>query len=279
MTLVKTLNNIDSSPLLEAFPQGIVAIDVETTGLSPVVDRMIELSAVKITPTGIETFDELIDPEIDIPQITINIHGITQQMVKGKEKIETVLPKFLKFCGNLPILGHNAKFDVGFIVFDIHRLKLSFPKSPIFCSIKLSRTTFKDAENHKLGTLAKFLNIPLKNHHRALDDAFASLFIFNEALKKGSKKRDAYIFNISNFEKFNEFEVPKRLDGIQKYLVNQTPIEIKYKGGKIKNVFRQIKPVSILPIPTGLVLYAQCLESDMYKSFAIKKISDFREIK
>ena len=278
MTLAKILNNIDTSALMAAFPQGIVTIDVETTGLSPVVDKVIELSAVKLTPEGLETFDELIDPEIEIPQVTINIHGITQKMIEGKEKIETVLPKFLQFCGDLPLLAHNAKFDVGFLVFDIHKLGLKLPNSPVFCSIKLSRATFKESENHKLGTLATFLNIPLENHHRALDDAFASLLIFNEALKKGSKKSGGYLFNINNFSKLNEYEIPKKLQGIDKFLIKQTPIEIRYKGGSHKGKFREIKPVSILPMPTGLVLYAYCELDQMYKSFSLKKIAEYREV-
>ena len=91
------LSDTEKENLLRSFPNGIVAVDLETTGLSPLIDKVIELSAIKITPYGEETFDQLIDPRIDIPQFTIDIHGITNDMVQGKPLYSDVLPDFINF--------------------------------------------------------------------------------------------------------------------------------------------------------------------------------------
>lgn len=167
--------------LLRIFPQGVVALDLETTGLSPLIDKIIELSAVKITPEGISYFDELVNPMISIPQFTIDIHGITDDMVLGKRCVEEVQRDFMGFLGDLPIIAHNAKFDLGFIVFNLHQDSASFSKSDVFCSCRLSRYALGHMPNHKLGTLVKELGIPLDNHHRALDDAVACLKVYAEA--------------------------------------------------------------------------------------------------
>lgn len=277
-------NEEEREILLRSFPKGIIAIDLETTGLSPLIDRVIELSAIKITPFGEEVFDELIDPKIPIPQFTIDIHGITDDMVQGKPSLGKVLPDFIKFVGSLPIVAHNAKFDLGFIVFGMHQGHLSLNESHIYCSCKFSRFAFRGRmPNFKLGTLTKELEIPLLNHHRALDDAVACLKVFERSLavfKKPDRKilGEAYLFKIKDFEKQEDFTISDKLKPLIDKMNEQDLIEIKYKGGSLKNQFRPIKPVSFLPMPQGNMLYAHCLVSNMFKSFSLKKIVEIREI-
>ena len=153
------LTDSEKETLLRSFPNGIVAVDLETTGLSPLVDKIIELSAIKITPYGEEIFDQLIDPKIDIPQFTIDIHGITNDMVEGKPELSEVLPGFTKFLGSLPLVAHNAKFDSGFIVFGMHQNKLPLNESHVYCTVRFSRYSLKGMPNFKLATLSKELDI------------------------------------------------------------------------------------------------------------------------
>ena len=202
-----TIGPQEREDLLKAFPKGCVAIDLETTGLSPLCDRIIELSAIKVTPSEISTFDQLIDPEKDIPQFTIDIHGITNDMVQGQPKIEEVLPKFLEFAGKLPWVAHNAKFDAGFMVFNIHQLNLESHMSDVYCSINFARYSMKDMPSYKLGNLVKELGIPLENHHRALDDAIACLKVFIAGVSKllqtydVPKIKKGYVCNMADFSK------------------------------------------------------------------------------
>jgi len=263
------------------FPKGLVAFDLETSGLSPLMDEIIEIAAIKVIGSEISSYETLIKPKKPIPPFTTDIHGITDDMVKDSPSIGEVLPEFLEFAAGHTWVAHNSKFDVGFVVFNMHQEKIDFFDTEVFCSCKLSRKLVKGSENHKLNTLAKFFNVELENHHRALDDTMACLKIFAQTLKKVVKERefkDGRIMNVLDFKKTLEVDIPKNVKGIQKYLENQTPIEIKYKGGTMKGQFRPIRPVSLLPLPQGNVLYAHCLTSDIYKSFSLKKITEYREI-
>ena len=269
--------------LLNYFEEGIIAIDLETTGLSPLADRIIELSAIKIKKNrGVETFSTLINPDRDIPPHTTAIHNITDMMVVGSPKIEDILPDFLEFAGTLPIVAHNAKFDLGFIVFEIHQQKLNLPKLETHCSLQLAKVAFDNMPNNKLGTLAKELNISLENHHRAYDDAVASLRIFARGIMELRKKeqlfriRQAYQFKLQDFDSDGNFDIPKHLLDLKGYVAKQEKVEIIYRGGSHRNNFRPVKPLALLPMPHGSILYALCLLENQHKSFKLTKISDLR---
>ena len=276
--------NIDKrefAPLLKNFPKGLVALDLETTGLSPLIDKIIEIAAIKVTPEGVETYEQLINPKIPIPELTTDIHGIKDADVANKPSIEDCMPEFKSFIGQLPLLAHNAKFDIGFLVFAHHNIDSTLGKNKVYCSIKASRQAFRDMPNHKLGTLAAELGIPLVNHHRALDDSYASLSIFNKAISGPYYRnvlKESFLFRADEFNSKKFLQLPERLQVLIKKIQTQTLVDIKYKGGSHKGKFRPIKPISLLPMPEGNVLYALCLLSNLHKSFALHKIKEVKEL-
>ena len=279
------LNDAERSLLLRTFPRGVVALDLETTGISPLVDKIIEIAAIKVTPENVSVFETLINPEIEIPPFTTSIHGITDAMVKDQPVICEVLPKFAQFIEDLPLVAHNAKFDLGFLVFDYHQQKLKLPKSEVVCSCVAARRSLRHVENHKLSTLCVALEIPLENHHRASDDAWASLAILAKSLmaqKQASGKinlNDASLFKAKDFEKNKDMEIPAHLRILSKKARDKQLIDIKYKGGTSRRgEYRPVRALSLLPMPGGNVLYGHCLLSDMMKSFSLKKITDVREL-
>ena len=267
------------------FPEGVVAIDVETTGLSPLLDSILEISAVKICGGKTSTFNHLINPEIPIPANTSAIHGIFDDMVQNAPTITTIIPSFLEFVENLPVIAHNARFDLGFIIFALHQLHLPLTKSSVYCSIKLARHIFPDMEAHRLGHLAKEFGIELTQHHRALDDAWACLKVFGKSLAKMEKEQmdcaallqsHSYLFNVGDFVTHEDFELPEHLKILKEKVAKQEVVQIKYRGGTMKNEFRPVKPMSLLPMPDGNVLYALCLRSGTHKSFALRKITEVK---
>jgi len=271
--------------LLKFSPLGIIALDFETTGLSPLVDKIIEISAIKVTPRGVTTFNELINPQIDIPAITTDIHHITDSMVANSRTLNEVLPDFINFIDNHSLIAHNAQFDMGFLIYNIHNLGLTVPPSNVYCSCKFSRKVFKESINHKLKTVADTLGIQIKNHHRALDDAYASLRIFAQGLFRQESInnfdaiiKDANIFNLGNFNNLEDLGIPNHLKDLEAKVKNQNYIEIKYAGGSHGKDFRPVQALSLLPLPGGNVLYGKCLLSDIYKSFLLKKITEWREL-
>lgn len=275
------ISNAELQTLLHYFPQGLIAIDLETTGLSPLVDRIIEIAAFKITSEGASVFSTLIDPEIPIPPHTIAIHNITDEMVTGSPKLADILPELQHFLADYPIVAHNAKFDLGFIVMGLQREKIKLSSALIYCSCKLSRIAHKEFANHKLGTLVKELNIPLVNHHRALDDAYASLKIFIDGLQRLNKEKmnvltHGFLFSLDQFKEIKADELPPHLEELNKLVKESAVIEIQYAGGSYKHQFRPVKLTSLLNTPDGNILYARCLWSDIYKSFKLKKITALR---
>jgi DNA polymerase III epsilon subunit family exonuclease len=274
--------------LLKYFPRGVVALDLETTGLSPLIDEIIEISAVKITCRGISFFSTLVKPTKPIPKITTDIHGITDKMVENSPAIQDVLPQFVKFADGLPFVAHNAKFDMGFLFCSMYEHKINLTHSKVYCSLNMARKAFNKFKSFKLGNLTDALNIPLINHHRALDDAAACLSVFAKSLmeidKNLSKKAQerafnyAFIFNFDDFDPYTELTIPEHLELLKTKIVDQSPVEIKYQGGSHRSEFRPVKPVSIHPLPGGNVLYAHCLLSNLYKSFSLKKIKEVREL-
>ena len=111
---INTLQNMTQKP--EYFKNiEFVALDIETTGLTLVVDRIIEIGAVKFQNGAvIGIFQELIDPEMPISPGAFAVNGITDDMVKGRPTIDKVLPRFIDFLGQDIPIAHNAPFDVGF---------------------------------------------------------------------------------------------------------------------------------------------------------------------
>lgn len=269
------------APLLEIFKDGIVAIDLETTGLSPLIDEIIELAAIKITPESLDVWDTLIDPQKPIPPETTEIHGITDQMVEGQPVIKEVFEPFLKFTEGLPIIAHNAKFDIGFLVFSQHQNKIELKRNEVYCTVKASRKAFPHMESHRLGNLCEKLDIKLENHHRATDDALACLYLFNKCVQTEHKDivlKESRLFNTEDFKRNTFSALPKKLEILKKKAERQTVVDIKYKGGSHKGKYRPIKPVSLLPMPEGNILYALCLLTNIYKSFALSKIQDVKEL-
>lgn len=274
--------------LLEFFPKGIVAFDLEMTGLSPLFDKIIEIAAVKInSDRSIDYFHRLVNPQIEIPPKTIEYHGITNDDVKDSPGIRKPLKEFVKFYADFPLIAHNAQFDIGYIVKANYENGNDFSLSSVFDSCKFSRALYKKQkenrpENFKLSSLATYFNIDL-NHHQALDDAYVCLEVFARCLKEYKSRKSktnydknfkelSFLFKLNSFKKPSDYILPKKLQGMREVLKDQIECKIQYKGGTNGSEFRPIKPISILPMPQGLVLYAKCLISNYNKHFLVKKI-------
>lgn len=147
-----------------------VVFDIETSGLNPHKDKIIEIGAIKyINNKKVDEFNYLIDPEINLTQIITKVTGLTDNDLKGQKKIEEVLPMFLNFIGDYPVVGHNVRFDYDFIESNIKRLNLHHLKNKIVDTLFLSRITIYDSENHKLETLKKYLNLEYDSHRAIVD--------------------------------------------------------------------------------------------------------------
>ena len=145
---------------MNKFVNSYVVFDTETTGLKDQTDHIIEIGALKyINDELVEEFDVLINPKEDIQEIITNITGITNEMVAKEKNIEEVLPLFMEFIGELPVICHNAPFDIGFINASLKRCDMEMMKNETIDTVVLAREYIPEAYNYKLETLKnKFLD-------------------------------------------------------------------------------------------------------------------------
>lgn len=286
-----TITSQEKTELLKLFPYGVVAIDLETTGLSPLVDRIIEIAAVKVTSQGdVEVFHQLINPMTDILPANAAIHGLTNDDLKNAPTLKRPMRSLWEFVGRTQILAHNALFDAAFLVKGSHDFLIDLPPVRVFDSAKYARALMKNAEseaagkspaNYKLSTLAEFFKVPL-HHHIALEDTYACLKVMagliarTPAEKQVEFKERSFTMAMSQYKKDAAFVVPDRFNDMRELIRNQTVIDIQYTGGTQEEEWRPVKPIALIPMPRGPVLYGVCLLSKMNKSFVLKRIKSYK---
>jgi DNA polymerase-3 subunit epsilon len=149
-----------------------IAFDFETTGTVPGVDQIVEIGAVRFINGQPEAvFATLVDPLRSIPPGASAVNGITDDMVKGKPTIDTLLGSLAEFCGDDIMIAHNAPFDAQFLTADVKKHESPAPRGIVIDTLPIARKVFPGLPNYKLGTLVQHLKIPTTDFHRAEEDA------------------------------------------------------------------------------------------------------------
>ncbi len=162
-----------------------VAFDLETTGTVAGVDQIVEIGAVRfIDGVPSDVYVTLVDPRRPIPEGASNVNGIYDHMVKGQPLIENLLESFADFCGDDPLVAHNASFDAQFLTADIKKHELPAPRGVILDTLPIARKVFPGLPNYKLVTLVQHLKIPAGEFHRAHADANSCGALFCEMIKR-----------------------------------------------------------------------------------------------
>ncbi len=176
--LVDDLQEIVTGDTEESLQGEYVVFDIETTGFSPVKNRIIEIGAVKVNGGVItDRFSGYVNPKEPIPFEITKLTGITDEAVMDAPTIEEVLPQFLDFCEGCVLVAHNAGFDMSFIKENCRRL--GYERSFAYVdTLGLSRALLTEQAKHTLDAVAKTLGVSLENHHRAVDDAECTAEIF-----------------------------------------------------------------------------------------------------
>ena len=176
-----------------------VVFDLETTGFSPIKDKIIEIGAVKVENGMIrDHYSTFVNPGVPIPFQITQLTSITDQMVMGSPDIETVLPEFLEFVGDAVLVAHNASFDVGFIEQNCRYQDIE-PDFTSVDTVALARILLPTLSKFKLNVVAKALNISQEHHHRAVDDARVTAEIFVKFIQM------LHDMDIYDLEKLNQY--------------------------------------------------------------------------
>lgn len=156
---------------LLAFPADYCVIDIETTGLDPSFNEIIELAAIRVSNNQIvNTFQSLVKPSDDVDEFIEQLTGITNSMLSTAPRIENILPKFLDFIGDSTIVGHNVNFDLNFIYDNVFDLFGTEFKNNFVDTMRLSKRLYPDLKHHRLKDMVAFFQISNKQMHRALAD-------------------------------------------------------------------------------------------------------------
>jgi len=212
-----------------------VVFDFETTGFNAGGgDTIIEIGAVKLKNGEIiDKYDELINPGRLLPPRITEVTSITNEMLEGKDNEENAVKRFIEWVGDLPMVAHNAKFDVSFLEMAYSKYHLGEFKNTVIDTLELSRTLDSTFGRHSLSALVKRYDVLFdeESHHRADYDSEATALVFHKMMKKLESR---------NLEKISDIDKLVAKDEIHKfgrsYHVN---ILVKNKVG-LKNLFKLI---------------------------------------
>ncbi len=256
-----------------------VVFDLETTGFNAGAgDQIIEVGAVKIKNGEIiSKFSKLVDPKRKLVKKITEITGITDEMLKGQASEEEVIKEFQEYIQDLPLVAHNAKFDMSFLEMAYKKYGLGEIKNTVIDTLELSRVLDSNYARHNLSALVKRYDVEFdeNNHHRADYDAEATAYVLMKMLKK---------LNDQNIKKLTDIEKLVGREEILKfgkqYHVN---VLAKNKVG-LKNLFKLISLAStkylyktpriprseINNLREGLLIGSSCYESEVFKEAASK---------
>lgn len=278
----------DAVPMvLESRPEPLataqyVVFDIETTGLSVINNKIIELAGVKMKDgKEIDRFSTLLNPHEKIPYHITQLTNINDDMVKDAPDLEPKLREFIDFIGDDVLVAHNARFDIGFIQANCKSLGMPEVKNPVLDTLELARFIHPSLKNHRLNTLADKYKISLENHHRAVDDSLALGGILYGLIADAAER------NITNLHQLNDYV------GID--LSNTRPFHCNIYAlnaiGK-KNLFKLIslshteyfKRVATIPksklveLREGLLVISGCEKGEFFETVLNKSLEEAIEV-
>ncbi|MDO5564072.1 MAG: PolC-type DNA polymerase III [Eubacteriales bacterium] len=255
-------NTINKSNYLE---EEYVVFDIETTGLNKIEDKIIEIGAC-LCKNGniISTFSKFVNPKIHIPSRITTLTSISDKDVLDAKTIDFVLKDFKDFVGERTLIGHNVKFDIGFIKEKGKKLNIYFDNKTID-TMELQRVLLPNLKNSKLDTLSKALNITNEHHHRAIDDAICTQKCYMKLMEIDNPKPDEYEkIKISYIKKLPRYHIiilaKNDIGRVNLYKIISLS-HIKYFKTKPRI------PKSLLnEFKEGLIIGSACSEGEIYKS-------------
>jgi DNA polymerase-3 subunit epsilon len=166
-----------------------VVVDVETTGMSPVDDRITEVAMMRVQDGALtDEFSTLVNPLVTIPAFITSMTGIDNVMVQDAPTAREIVPFMAEFLHNAVFVAHNAPFDWGFLTHTAQRERGVHLSNPQLCTVRLANRILPQLPSKSLGPLAEFLNVKIPDRHRASGDAYATALILVKFLSDLQKR-------------------------------------------------------------------------------------------
>lgn len=248
-----------------------IVFDLETTGLLLDKCYITEIGAIKIVGGEVcDSFSTFVHPPVSIPQKIVELTGITDAMVANAPEEEEAVGEFLKFCEGSVLVAHNAGFDTGFIRNAMQRMGKKFDFTYID-TLELSRKLNPELKSHKLNIIAKYLKIKLENHHRAVDDALCTAYIFEKFIKMLAD-REVYNVNrinscfgdsidVKGAKAYHIIILAKNMQGLENLyrLISDSHLKYFYRTPRMpKSIINKYRE--------GLIIGSACEAGELYRA-------------
>ena len=270
--LVDDLKGIVTEDRGQKLDDPFVVFDIETTGFSPQNCRIIEIGAVRVEGGKItERFSTFVNPGVPIPFRIEQLTGINDQMVLDAPGIEEVLPEFLRFSEGAVMAAHNADFDMSFIIENCKNLGIEREFTYVD-TVGMARFLLPALNRFKLDTVAKAVNVSLKNHHRAVDDAACTAEIFVKFVEM-LKEREIFTLSELNAQAAVSEDAIKKLPTYHAviFMQNETGRINLYKlvsKSHLKYYHRRprVPKSEFLKHRDGLIIGSACEAGELYQA-------------
>jgi DNA polymerase-3 subunit alpha (Gram-positive type) len=258
-----------------------VVFDIETTGLSVVNNKIIEIAGVKMVDgKEIGRFSSFVNPHEKIPYHITQLTNITDDMVVNAPELEPTLRDFAAFVGDAVLVAHNARFDMGFIQENLKGIGMDELSNPVLDTLELARLLLPTLKNHRLNTLADKFKVSLENHHRAIDDSIALGHILFHLIKSAAER------GILNLQSLNDY-VGQDLSNVRPF---HCCIYAKNSVGK-KNLYKLVSlshteyfhKVACIPksklaeMREGLIISSGCEKGEFFEAVLNKSREEAEE--
>ena len=267
--------------------QTYVVFDFETTGFNAGgADSIIEIGAVKMKGGEIlERYDELINPGRPLPAKITEITNITDLMLEDKDNEENAVKRFIEWFGDLPMVAHNAKFDVSFLEMAYKKYNLGEFKNPVIDTLELSRTLDNNYARHGLSALVKRYNVPWdeESHHRGDYDAEGTALVLYKMLEKLDSRNIETMEQLSNIVDSKEMYKYGNTNHINIIALNKKGLKNLFKIVSFANTTYLYKtpriPRSVInEYREGLLIGSGCYESEVFKQASSKSEEELSNI-
>ncbi len=253
--------------------QTYVVFDFETTGFNAGgADSIIEIGAVKICNGEIiEKYDELINPGRPLPKKITEVTNITDEMLQDKDTEENAVKRFVEWFGDLPMVAHNAKFDVSFLEMAYKKYNLGTFTNPVIDTLELSRTMDNTYARHSLSALVKRYEVPWDEsaHHRGDYDAEGTALVFHKMMKKLSNRNIETMDQLGSLVSKDEIHKYGRAHHVNLLVQNKTGLKNLFQLVSLANTTYLYKTPRILRSEIerhreGLLVGSGCYESEVF---------------
>lgn len=274
LTLIDDTVNIvvrpNDSVLLE---NTYVVFDFETTGFNAGgVDSVIEIGAVKLKDGEIiDRYDELINPGRKLPLKIVELTNITDEMLQDKASEEEAMKRFIAWVGDLPMVAHNAKFDVSFLEMAYQKYGLGTYQNTVIDTLELSRALDTNYSRHSLSALVKRYDVPWDEdaHHRGDYDAEGTAYVFHKMMKKLNDRNIEKISDLDKLVSKNEIHKYGRAYHVNLIAKNKTGLKNLFKIISLANTTYLYKTPRILrsklnELREGILIGSGCYESEVF---------------